>query len=126
MRGAANWIPEYVVELAEFLVAQNRPSEAEATLRNAVNDGVTEANIALGNLLAAAGPQHEAMACYAAGYESGDSHSAFNAGLVCEEAGDPAGAHHWMRLAASGGDRWAKRWLNSASRRQKRSRKAQA
>jgi TPR repeat protein len=70
-------------------------------------------NLAL--LLDRTGRKREALPLLVRAAEAGDAEAAFNAGVLCEELGDSAGASGWLRRAAKLGDRDAARVLRSRS-----------
>lgn len=116
-------MPGYTQELAEFLESTGRADEAIGVLRSAMDAGVVDAALPLGNRLAKRGDRRGAMDAYSRGVAMGDAFSAYNGGLELIEAGKLEEGRRWIRRAADGGDRTAVRWLRSDRRESSRRRR---
>jgi TPR repeat protein len=73
--------------------------------------GTSRGRATWGLLLARTGRENEALKYLGAAAKQGDSEAAYNAGAVCEDTDDIAGARYWYERAAALGDKDAETWL---------------
>jgi tetratricopeptide (TPR) repeat protein len=102
------------INLALALERLGRYAEAEQWYRLAAEAwGIDEAYSLLGDLLARAGRENEALHYLEMGARQGDSDAVGLVGAVCEDFGDLEGARYWYARAAALGDNDAAAWLGS-------------
>lgn len=105
LREGASERVDFGVDFAHSLLERNAFEEARTLLRRLVEQNVPGSHIMLGNLLDDEFDDPEGAAvAYLGGIAGGDSHSAYNLGILHHHRGAPEKSAHYLALARKKGN----------------------